>query len=50
MQRQIKAKGMLAVLGIFLGLSWAAVNIQSVQAADNTEISELSQQIGRAHV
>ncbi len=43
MQRQIKAKGMLAVLGIFLGLSWAAVNIQSVQAADNTEISELSQ-------
>lgn len=43
MQRQIKAKGMLAVLGIFLGLSWAAVNMQSVQAAESTDISELSQ-------
>lgn len=43
MQRQIKAKGMLAVLGIFLGLSWAAANMQSVQAAESTDISELSQ-------
>lgn len=43
MKRQIKAKSMLAALGIFLGLSWAAADMQYVQAADNTEISELSQ-------
>lgn len=43
MKRRIKVKAMLAAIGVFLGLSWAAANMQYAQAAESTDISELSQ-------
>lgn len=40
---KVKGKGILAVLGIFLCLFWTAADMQYVQAAENENVSELSQ-------